>query len=106
MDTLSANATTIPVNVISEIDRLNHEAWEIHIAQPFRALELSKDAKKLYQESSYRKGLAYAIRNMGVSHRYLSNLETALSLSLQALEIFVQIGEKSGEAQAHVSIGA
>ena len=43
---------------------------------------------------------------MGVSHRYLSNLETALSLSFQALDMFVQIGEKSGEAQAYVSVGS
>ena len=43
---------------------------------------------------------------MGVSHRYLSNLETALKLSFQALDMFVQLGDKSGEAQACVSIGA
>src|SRR5215467_6442791 len=102
MDTLSATATTVPVNVITEIDRLNHEAWDIHISQPMRALELSRDAKKLSQESSYQKGLAYAIRNMGVSHRYLSNLETALSLSMQALQMFIEQGDKSGESQAQV----
>ena len=43
---------------------------------------------------------------MGVSHRYLSNLETALTLSFQALDIFTQMGEKNGESQAYVSIGA
>jgi tetratricopeptide (TPR) repeat protein len=43
---------------------------------------------------------------MGVSHRYLSNLEMALSLSLQALDMFINLGDKNGEAQAYVSIGA
>jgi signal transduction histidine kinase len=100
---IDANASQ---KLMRKIDGLNIEAWQVHITQPHLALELSHEAKKLSEECSYQKGLAYAIRNMGVSHRYLSNLETALSLSFQALGMFVEIGEKSGEAQAYVSIGA
>jgi signal transduction histidine kinase len=92
--------------VVSKIDDLNSQAWAVHITQPKLALELSSEAKNLAEEYSYKKGLAYAIRNMGVSYRYLSNLETALMLSFQAHDMFVEIGEKSGEAQAYVSIGA
>lgn len=97
---------TIKKEVLSKIDDLNNKAWEVHIAQPTLGLELSNEAKVLSEKYSYHKGLAYALRNMGVSNRYLSNLETALSLSMQALDMFVQLGEKSGEAQAYVSIGA
>jgi len=92
--------------IFRKIDDLNNRAWLVHITQPNLGLELSNEAKKLSEEYSYQKGLAYAVRNMGVSHRYLSNLETALAFSRQALDMFVQMGEKSGEAQAHVSIGA
>ena len=100
------SAATLTQEIISKIDELNYNAWEVHITQPKLGLELSSKAKRLSEEISYQKGLAYALRNMGVSHRYLSNLETALSLSFQALEMFVQMGEKNGEAQAYVSIGA
>jgi signal transduction histidine kinase len=96
----------IPGEIINKIDNLNKEAWEVHIAQPVLALELSVQARSLSEKYSYKTGLAYAIRNMGVSNRYLSNLETALSLSFQALDLLVQLGEKKGEAQAYVSIGA
>ena len=106
MDQLIAVTESIPAEIIRKIDDLNNQAWEVHITQPKLGLELSSEAKKLSEEYSYQKGLAYAIRNMGVSHRYLSNLETALSLSFQALDMFVQMGDKSGEAQAYVSIGA
>src|ERR1700730_9498610 len=106
MDISVADDANITQEIIGKIDALNHEAWEVHITQPKLGLELSSEAKKLSEEYSYQKGLAYAIRNMGVSHRYLSNLETALSLSFQALDMFIQLGEKSGEAQAYVSIGA
>ena len=106
MDQLIAVTGSIPAEIIKKIDDLNNQAWEVHIKQPKLGLELSSEAKKLSEENSYQKGLAYAIRNMGVSHRYLSNLETALTLSVQAKDMFSQMGDKSGEAQAYVSIGA
>jgi len=102
----SAKPGLLSKEVVSNIDNLNNRAWAIHITQPKLSLELSNEAKSLSEEYSYKKGLAYAIRNMGVSHRYLSNLETALTLSFQALDMFIQMEEKSGEAQAYVSIGA
>ncbi|MEO7446265.1 MAG: tetratricopeptide repeat protein, partial [Ferruginibacter sp.] len=92
--------------IFIKIDDLNTQAWEVHITQPKLGLELSSEAKTLSKENSYPKGLAYAIRNMGVSNRYLSNLETSLSLSIQALDMFLELEDKSGEAQAYVSIGA
>ncbi len=106
MDEIVIEKETAAVETISRIDELNKQAWEVHITQPKLALELSSEAKQLAEDNSYQKGLAYAIRNMGVSHRYLSNLETALTLSFQAKDMFSEIGEKSGEAQSYVSIGA
>jgi signal transduction histidine kinase len=106
MDQVITVSDSAAIEIVRKIDDLNARAWEVHITQPKLGLELSSEAKKLSEEYSYQKGQAYAIRNMGVSHRYLSNLETALKLSFQALDMFVQTGEKSGEAQACVSIGA
>ena len=106
MDQVLTLSESIPAEMIRKIDDLNKKAWAIHITQPKLGLDLSSEAKRLSEEYSYPKGLAYAIRNMGVSHRYLSDLETALTLSFQALEMFQKIADKNGEAQAYVSIGA
>jgi signal transduction histidine kinase len=106
MDQLLTASETALAEIEKKIDELNNQAWDVHITQPKLGLELSSEAKRLSEENSYSKGLAYAIRNMGVSHRYLSNLETALTLSFQAKDLFSEIGEKSGEAQSYVSIGA
>jgi signal transduction histidine kinase len=103
LETVSESAST---EITKKIDDLNRQAWEVHITQPKLGLELSSEAKRLSEENSYAKGLAYAIRNMGVSHRYFSNLETALTLSFQAKDMFSQLGDQSGEAQSYVSIGA
>jgi signal transduction histidine kinase/Tfp pilus assembly protein PilF len=97
---------TTQQNAIDTIDRLNQDAWKIHNTDPKKGLELSEKAKSMSEASDYDKGLAYAIRNMGVSHRYQSNLETALSLSLQALEMFEKLKDGSGTAQGYSSIGA
>ena len=106
MDSHVAAPELTPPEITRKIDDLNKQAWEVHITEPKLALELSSEAKNISEEYSYQQGLAYAIRNMGVSHRYLSNLEMALTLSLQALDMFINLGDKNGEAQAYVSIGA
>jgi len=106
MDQATTAIEAIPKEIKGKIDDLNREAWEIHIMQPDKGLELSSEAKRLSEEYTYEEGLAYATLNMGVSHRYLSNLEKALSLSYHALEMFQKIEDKSGKAQAYVSIGA
>src|SRR6478672_2539052 len=102
MDQLVSIPGSISTGIMRKIDELNDQAWAVHITQPNLGLELSSEAKQLSEENSYQKGLAYAIRNMGVSHRYLSDLETALTLSFQALDMFIQMGDKNGEAQAYV----
>jgi len=94
------------LEITDKIDGLNEHAWEVHLTEPQLALKLSLEAKELAEEHKYSKGIAYATRNIGVSHRYLSNYETALSNSLTALDMFNESGDKSGESQALVSIGA
>lgn len=89
-----------------KIDALNDEAWKIHITDPHKALKFAEEAKELSAAVKYEKGRAYAIRNMGVSHRYLSNLEIAVTLTIEALEALEAIHERSGAAQAKVSLGA
>ena len=106
METIVTSDRSLKNEIISKIDELNKQAWKIHVTQPQQGLELSNQAKELSEINNYQKGLAYAIRNIGVSNRYLSNLETALSHSLQALDLFIELGDKSGESQALVSIGA
>ena len=93
-------------DIIQKINALNDEAWQVHDTEPKTGLKLSSEAKELSEKHNYRRGLAYAIRNMGVSYRYLSNLEEALSLSALAMEQFIELNDQSGESQALVSIGA
>ncbi len=94
------------LEITDKIDGLNDRAWEIHVTDPKFALKLSSEAKNLSEKCNYKKGVAYATRNLGVSYRYLSNFDSGLSNSLIALDMFIESGDKSGESQALVSIGA
>jgi signal transduction histidine kinase/tetratricopeptide (TPR) repeat protein len=94
------------LKMLAKIDDLNARAWKIHVNEPNLALKLSSEAKDLATTINYKKGIAYATRNIGVSYRYVSKFETALSISLEALDMFDELGDKSGESQALVSIGA
>ena len=74
MDPLITVTDSASAEMIRKIDELNDQAWAVHITQPKQGLELSNEAKKLSEEYSYNKGLAYAIRNMGVSNMYRPGL--------------------------------
>ncbi len=105
MDEVNTNEV-FQTDLTVKIDALNRKAWDIHISQPKLGLELSNQALALSEQANYRSGIAYAIRNKGVSNRYLSNLEEALSLSLKAIDLFKELDDESGLAQALVSTGA
>ncbi len=90
METIVTSDRSVNNEIISKIDELNAQAWKIHVTQPQQGLELSIQAKELSEKNNYKTGIAYAIRNIGVSNRYLSNLETALSHSLQALDMSIE----------------
>ena len=93
MDQINAVKESITDEIIHKINDLNNQAWLVHDTQPKRGLKLSLKAKSLAEKYAYKQGLAYAIRNMGVSNRYLSNLETVLSLSNQTTELFIELGQ-------------
>jgi len=92
--------------IIEQVDALNAESWKIHVEDPGQGLKLATKARTLSEKYQYKKGVAYSLRNMGVSNRYLSNLEIALSLSFQAMDMFAEMDDVTGSAQGLVSIGA
>lgn len=92
--------------VLEKINALNHKAWKQHYIQPKLAIELANEAKELSEQNYYKSGLAYSLRNLGVSNRYLSNFDEALTLSVEALNLFIELEDTAGESQADASIGA
>ncbi len=107
MDKVAELEEKLPIVMddVEKIDILNEIAWEVQRKDPVKALKLCTEAKALSENLRYEKGLAYAIRNMGVCNTWQSKLEPALSCSLEALEMFKTLGDKLAEAQSYISLG-
>jgi adenylate cyclase len=87
------------------IDRLNASAWEQRSELTKKSLEQSQTALNLSQNQLYTKGMAEAMRNIGVCEYLLSNYDTALSESFNAIGLFYELNDKQGEANAFNTIG-
>ena len=62
------------------------------------SIELAEEAKKLSEEHFYTKGLANSLINLGKSYQNISNYGEAMKLALQAKELFIGLGDHSGES--------
>ena len=83
--------------MISKIDGLNEEAWRIRVTEPARALALSTEAKSFSEECGYRKGLAYAIRNMIIVGIVLLSLFVLLIFNRKSLKAKMKIEKMAQE---------
>lgn len=87
------------------VDLLNQLVWEIGYVDIDRATALNKEAKALSFELDYPKGIAFSTLNDAFGYYYHSDHEKALAKGSQALELFRQIEERDGEANALFGIG-
>lgn len=54
--------------LISTVDHLNQQAWELRVADSTQAFELSKEALRLSEEIQYEQGKAEGTRTFGFCH--------------------------------------
>ncbi len=93
-------------SVVEErIDLLNQLAWEIGFQNVDRAAELTLEAKALATERSYQKGIAFSGLNEAFGDYYFAQHQRALAGRREALDLFREIGERGGEANALFGLG-
>ena len=88
------------------IDLLNSLGWELRVDEDWhRVLELAQQARQLSEACGYQRGIAGSLRNTAFAHYLLADLEAAIAESLESLRLFLEIGDRRGEAQARAIIG-
>jgi signal transduction histidine kinase len=87
------------------VDLLNELAWELATSNTEESQRLSAEALEYSTRLAYKKGIAFATRNMAYVHLISSDLEEALKTAMDVLEQFVELGEKTGEASAFDILG-
>jgi tetratricopeptide (TPR) repeat protein len=85
-----------------KIDMLNEFAWELRNSDPQRGLKLSQQAYELAdsENNSYRKGMAYSLRNMAEMNVPLGNYNQTFAYALQAQPLFESLIQVEDTEQA------
>jgi adenylate cyclase len=85
---------------------LNELCSTLSRAQPERAMKYGEQARDLGLKIGYQKGVAYAHKNLGLTHYRESKYSEALIEWSEALAIFDSLNDKKGQANMLNNIGA
>lgn len=85
---------------------LNELCSTLSRSQPDRAMKYGEQARDLGLKIGYQKGVAYAHKNLGLTHYRASKYSEALIEWSEALTIFDSLNDKQGQANMLNNIGA
>lgn len=90
---------------ISEIDRINHESWQIVRTNPKLGIELAQKAFDASAETNYLNGITLATATLGACNVWLSNYDEALKYLFEARKLLEESGDHQKESQVlyHIS---
>jgi serine phosphatase RsbU (regulator of sigma subunit) len=83
----NAEEDTLRVNILNEL------ADHLYPSDPEQAIRYGIDAKVLAENSNYRKGLAFAYKNIGLGHYMLGNFTEALENWDPSLALYMELGD-------------
>ena len=89
----------------SKVNALIEEAKSFVGEDSAKAINLSTEALQIARESGYRKGEAYALKNIGLVYYYKGLFVETFDYWNQALEIFESIKDDAGTANMLSNIG-
>ena len=93
------------IDVIEKVDSLNSLSYNLRKSDPKKALSYSEEAKRLASGSSYEKGLAYSLRNIGICNWRLADYNTSLKNFTESIHIFNKNHDKVGKASSLNGMG-
>ncbi len=96
----TAKEDTTKVNVLNNLSEESYKAGKYD-----NEMTYAKDALKLAEKLSWKKGEAKALLNIGSAFDDISNNDEALKNYTKAIKIYKEIGDKKGLAQAYNNIG-
>ncbi len=105
MDSLSAlidntGEDTLKVDYMLELSQMYFNV------APTQAINIAMKAGKLGRETGYLKGVAYALKTIGIAHYYQGDYVESLSAWQKSLAVFDSINDQVGVANILSNIGA
>ena len=88
------------------VDVLNEISYSLFTTEPENAIEYGRNAQELAEKINYKKGLAYALKNMGLGFYMQGDFLEVLDYWNNSLKVFQSTGDLLGEANMLNNLGA
>ena len=98
MDTPTQNQSGNKPDSALMIDDLNERSWAEKYTDARKSLFMAKSALELAEEDGYKKGEAYALRNIAACHWILAEYEEGSRTAQDALRLFEELHDSYGLA--------
>ena len=89
-----------------KVNSLLQQFKENYSESPEKAISYAEEAKKLSEKIGYKKGLAYALKSLGIANYYSGKSIAALDYWQQSLKVFESMNDLVGVANLQSNIGA
>jgi signal transduction histidine kinase/CheY-like chemotaxis protein len=96
----TADEDTIKVNILLDLSK------RLYSLEPDESIRLGKQANDLAERSGFKKGVAYALKNIGLAYYTKGKYSETLGYWQQSLKLFEAIGDPLGVSNLLNNIGA
>jgi signal transduction histidine kinase/CheY-like chemotaxis protein len=96
----TANEDTIKVNILLDISK------RLYSLDPDESIQLANQANDLAEKSGFKKGVAYALKNIGLAYYTKGKYSETLGYWQHSLKLFEGIGDSTGVSNLLNNIGA
>jgi signal transduction histidine kinase/CheY-like chemotaxis protein len=96
----TASEDTIKVNILLDLSK------RLYSLEPDESIRLGNQANELAEKSGFKKGVAYALKNIGLAYYTKGKYSETLGYWQQSLELFEAIGDPLGVSNLLNNIGA
>jgi signal transduction histidine kinase/CheY-like chemotaxis protein len=96
----TTNEDTIKVNILLDLSK------RLYSLEPDESIRFGNEANGLAQKSGYKKGVAYALKNIGLAYYTKGKYSETLGYWQQSLKLFEVIGDQLGVSNLLNNIGA
>lgn len=96
----TANEDTIKVNILLDLSK------RLYSLEPDESIRFGNQANELAQKSDFKKGVAYALKNIGLAYYTKGKYSETLGYWQQSLKLFEVIGDQTGVSNLLNNIGA
>lgn len=105
IDSLKVYIRNLPDDTV-KVDQILKLSSAYFGTAPEKAILEAEAAEKLARRIAYRKGVAYALKNVGIAYYYQGDYVEALSSWQNSLSVFDSINDRIGVANIQSNIGA